>query len=90
MLERFVSDNGKNFMNYNNPAYDALYAAARSATDEATQTEAYKAMERMLTEDAANLYIQDLADFVAVRPDLQGYTFYPIYAQDLAKLHYAE
>ena len=90
MLERFVSDNGKNFMNYNNPAYDALYAAARSATDEASQTEAYKAMERMLTEDAANLYIQDLADFVAVRPDLQGYTFYPIYAQDLAKLHYAE
>ena len=90
MLERFVSDNGKNFMNYNNPEYDALYAAARSATDEATQTEAYKAMERMLTEDAANLYIQDLADFVAVRPDLQGYTFYPIYAQDLAKLHYAD
>ena len=90
MLERFVSDNGKNFMNYNNPEYDALYAAARSATDEASQTEAYKAMERMLTEDAANLYIQDLADFVAVRPDLQGYTFYPIYAQDLAKLHYAD
>ncbi len=90
MLERFVSDNGKNFMNYNNPEYDALYAAARSATDEASQTEAYKAMERMLTEDAANLYIQDLADFVAVRPDLQGYTFYPIYAQDLAKLYYAD
>ena len=90
MLERFVSDNGKNFMNYNNPEYDALYAAARSATDEASQTEAYKAMERMLTEDAANLYIQDLADFVVVRPDLQGYTFYPIYAQDLAKLHYAD
>ncbi|MBQ3548477.1 MAG: ABC transporter substrate-binding protein [Oscillospiraceae bacterium] len=90
MLERFVSDNGKNFMNYNNPAYDALYQQARSATDEDTQTAAYKAMERMLTEDAANLYIQDMADFVAVRPDLQGYTFYPIYAQDLAKLHYAD
>ena len=90
MLERFVSDNGKNFMNYNNPEYDALYLEARSATDEASQTAAYKAMEKMLTEDAANLYIQDLADFVAVRPDLQGYTFYPIYAQDLAKLSYAE
>ena len=90
MLERFVSDNGKNFMNYNNPEYDALYHTALNATDEATQTEAYKAMEQMLTEDAANLYIQDMADFVAIRPDLQGYTFYPIYAQDLAKLHYAE
>ena len=90
MLERFVSDNGKNFMNYNNPEYDALYETALNATDEDTQTEAYKAMEQMLTEDAANLYIQDMADFVAIRPDLQGYTFYPIYAQDLAKLHYAE
>ena len=90
MLERFVSDNGKNFMNYNNPEYDALYETALNATDEDTQTEAYKAMEKMLTEDAANLYIQDMADFVAIRPDLQGYTFYPIYAQDLAKLHYAE
>lgn len=90
MLERFVSDNAKNFMNYNNPEYDALYEKAVNAADEATQTEAYKAMEQMLTEDAANLYIQDMADFVAVRPDLQGYTFYPIYAQDLAKLHYAD
>ena len=30
MLERFVSDNGKNFVNYNNPAYDELYAKARA------------------------------------------------------------
>ena len=58
MLERFVSDNGKNFMNYNNPEYDALYETALNATDEDTQTEAYKAMEQMLTEDAANLYIR--------------------------------
>ena len=90
MLERFVSDNGKNFINYNNPEYDALYAKARACTDDAEQTAVYQQMETMLTETAANLYLQDMADLVAVRSDLTGYTFYPIYAQDLSTVAYSE
>ena len=90
MLERFVSDNGKNFVNYNNPAYDELYAKARACTDDAEQTAVYQQMETMLTETAANLYLQDMADMVAVRSDLTGYTFYPIYAQDLSTVAYSE
>ena len=38
MLERFTSDYGKNFINYNTPAYDALFQQAINAQDEATQT----------------------------------------------------
>ena len=41
-----------------------------------------------LTENAANVYIQDLADLVAVRKGVEGVTFYPIYVLDLANLHY--
>ena len=89
MLERFVSDNGKNFINYNNPEYDALYAKAMACADDAEQTAIYKQMETMLTETAANLYLQDMADLVAIRSDLTGYTFYPIYAQDLSTVSYA-
>ena len=88
MLERFVSDNGKNFVNYNNPAYDALYAQARASADDAEQTALYQQMETMLTETAANLYLQDMADLVAIRTGLTGYTFYPIYAQDLSTISY--
>ena len=84
MLERFVSDNGKNFVNYNNPAYDELYAKARACADDAEQTALYQQMETMLTETAANLYLQDMADLVAIHSGLTGYTFYPIYAQDLS------
>ena len=40
------------------------------------------------TEQAANLYIQDLCDLVAMKKGLAGYEFYPIYAMDLSKLHY--
>lgn len=90
MLERFVSDNGKNFMNYNNPAYDALYEKARACANDGEQTALYQQMETMLTETAANLYLQDMADLVAVSSGLSGYTFYPIYAQDLSTLRWAE
>ena len=40
------------------------------------------------SETAANVYIQDLADLVAVRKGLEGVTFYPIYVLDLSGIHY--
>ena len=87
MLERFTSDYGKNFINYNNPAYDALFQQAINAQDEATQTDLYKQMETMLADTAANVYIQDLSDLVAMRQDLGGLKFYPIYVLDLSTVY---
>ena len=90
MLERFTSDYGKNFINYNTPAYDTLFQQAINAQDEATQTDLYKQMESMLADTAANVYIQDLCDLVAMRQDLGGLKFYPIYVLDLSTVHYAQ
>ena len=87
MLERFTSDYGKNFINYNNPAYDALFQKAINAQDEAEQTDLYKQMETMLADTAANVYIQDLSDLVAMRQDLGGLKFYPIYVLDLSTVY---
>ena len=87
MLERFTSDYGKNFINYNNPAYDSLFQQAINAQDEATQTDLYKQMEAMLADTAANVYIQDLCDLVAMRQDLGGLKFYPIYVLDLSTVY---
>ena len=87
MLERFTSDYAKNFINYRNPAYDALFQQAINATDEATQTDLYKQMETMLADTAANVYIQDLCDLVAMRQDLGGLKFYPIYVLDLSTVY---
>ena len=88
LLERFTSDYGKNFINYNNAEYDALFQQTLTAYDDAEQTAIYKQMLANLTENAANVYIQDLADLVAVRKGVEGVTFYPIYVLDLANLHY--
>ena len=68
MLARWVSDNGKNMINYNNSEYDQVFAEAQACTDDAQQTELYKQCLSILSETAANVYLQDLADFVAINP----------------------
>ncbi|SFQ17015.1 peptide/nickel transport system substrate-binding protein [Oscillibacter sp. PC13] len=90
LLERFTSQADNNFINYENDDYDALFAQAQACYDDAEQTEIYKQMERNLTEHAANVYIQDLADLVAVRNTLDGLQTYPIYVLDLSTVHYVQ
>ena len=46
-----------------------------------------KECEKILAEDAANVYIQDLPSFVALNKKYGGYEFYPLYVQDFAKLY---
>ena len=89
LLERWTSDYSKNMINYNSAEYDALFAKAQASYDDAEQTEVYKEMTRNLTENAANVYIQDMADLVAVRKGVEGVTFYPIYVMDLSGVRYA-
>ena len=50
-------------------------------------TELYKKMETLLCDDAANLYIEDMACEVALRSDFAGYRFYPLYVQNMAKIY---
>ena len=90
LLERFTSTAGNNFINYDNPEYDAFFQEAVSAADDAAQTAAYKQALANLTENAANVYIQDLADLVAVRKGLTGVRFYPIYVLDLSGLRWTD
>ena len=72
LLERFGTEVGNNFTNYSNEEYDEILAKALSTADDAEQTELYKQLERNLTENAANVYLQDMADLVAVRKGLDG------------------
>ena len=90
MLSRFVSTAGNNFVNYSNADYDALYAQAQACYDDGEQTGLYRELEKNLTDNAANVYIQDMADFVAVRDGLEGPDFYPIYVLDLSTFHYTK
>ena len=87
LLERFTSTSSKNFINYSNEEYDKLYQQVKTSTDEEEQVELYKKMETLLCDDAANLYIEDMACEVALRSDFAGYRFYPLYVQDMTKIY---
>lgn len=88
LLARWTSDNGKNMINYNNPDYDAAFAAAQASVDEQERTTQYKRCLQILSDTAANVYLQDLADFVAINPALEGYQFYPLYVMDMSTIRY--
>ena len=90
LLQRWVSDSDKNMIGFSDSQYDQLIAAANATTDDAERTSLYKEAERVLTEQAANVYLQDLADFVAVNKNLTGYEFYPLYVMDLANVAYSK
>jgi peptide/nickel transport system substrate-binding protein len=86
LLSRYKSDAHNNFINYSNSDYDAAFNAALKSTDDAVKTAKYKECEKILSETAANVYIQDLPEFIALNKKFEGYTFYPLYAQDFAKI----
>lgn len=87
LLERFTSDYSRNFINYSNPKYDELYEQVQKSTSDEEQVKLYKEMETLLTEDAANVYIQDMNNQVALNREYSGYEFYPLYVQDMAKIY---
>ena len=77
-------------INYNNPEYDAVFAQAAATTDDEDQTALYKQCLEILSDTAANVYIQDLAEFIVINPALEGYEFYPLYVIDMSTIRYAE
>ena len=89
LLERFNSAADDNFIYYKNDDYDKLYAEAIATYDDEAQTAIYKDMERNLTENAASVFIQDMADMVAVRKGLTGLQFYPLYVLDVSTLQWS-
>ncbi len=88
LLSRWTSSSSKNMIGFSDSEYDEVMAKATAETDDAKRTELYKRAERILAEKAANAYIQDLAEFTALKKDLQGYRFYPLYRIDFSTISY--
>lgn len=86
MLARWASDASNNMISFSDKEYDEVLAKAVICSDEAQQTELFKRCEEILAEQAANVYIQDLCDLVAVRKGFEGYEFHPLYAIDVSTI----
>jgi peptide/nickel transport system substrate-binding protein len=57
-----------------------------TASSDEERVNIYKDLQKNLAENAANIYIQDMVEFVALSDKFEGYVFYPLYVQDLAKI----
>ena len=90
LLDRFASDASNNFVNFNSEAYDTALNNAKATVDDEKQTQYYKECEQILTDEAANVYIQDIVELVAINKKYAGYEFYPLYVQDISKLYIVE
>ena len=75
MLERFTTDGHGNFTGFSDAEYDKVFQEAIATTDEDEKVKLYKEAEGILAERAANVYIQDLANMVAISDRFDGYKF---------------
>ncbi|MBP3616586.1 MAG: ABC transporter substrate-binding protein [Lachnospiraceae bacterium] len=90
VLKRYTSTAKNNFVNYENTKFDELFTKALTSTDENEKVTLYKNIQKLLTEDAASVYLQDGAKLVAVNKRFTNFLFYPVYVLDMAAIKPAQ
>ncbi|MGP1457773.1 MAG: ABC transporter substrate-binding protein [Treponema sp.] len=88
ILARYVSTNKRDFIRFTNAEYDALMADALAETDGAKRISMYRECQKLMTENAASVFICDPNRIVAAKKNLRGYTFYPVSFIDFAAWYY--
>lgn len=88
MLQRYVSDNQKNFINFSNEEYDSVVNQALTTLDMEEQVALYKRAQEILNEQVGSLWLQDLCDLVVMDPQLEGMVFYATYVLDMSTIYY--
>jgi peptide/nickel transport system substrate-binding protein len=87
-LFRYVSGDNGNFINFKNPEYDRVYKAALLEPDEKNRIALYKECQRIISESAASVFIQDILGFRAIASDrFGGVVNYPLYVIDFASMY---
>ncbi len=90
LLNRFQTESSKNFINYQNPEYDEVYLQAQASLDLAGKAKYYGQLQQMLVDDAATAFLQVPPITIAMKKELGGYKFYPIYVQDMSTVYYTK
>ena len=61
---------------------------ALSETDSAARINLYRECQKLMTDNAASVFICDPNRIVATKKNLRGYTFYPVSFVDFAAWYY--
>ncbi len=90
LMNRFQTDSGKNFINFQSAEYDEIYAKAQAALDPDEKAGYYKELQKILCDEAGSVFIQAPANQTAISSKLEGYKFYPVYVQDMSTVYITE
>ena len=83
-LERYISNNKRNFQNFNNKEFDSVMNEIKLETNQNKLKELYKKAQYILTKNVASVFIQAPNYIVVMNKKLSGYVIYPVYVQDLS------
>jgi peptide/nickel transport system substrate-binding protein len=87
-LERYRSNAGSNFVNFNNPAYDAVYDAILVESNEQQRSTLYRQAQQLISREAASVYIQDILGFQTfLKGRFGGIVHYPLYVFDVSTIY---
>ena len=88
LLRRYGSEIKSNFIGFSDQEYDTVLEEALCTVEDEIKVKDYHRLQEILAEQAASVFIQDAAVLVAINPELGGYTFYPVYVQDMSQIYY--
>jgi len=87
-LARYHSQAADNFINFNNADFDGVYSAALSQTDLSERIKLYKEAQKIIADNAASVYIQDILYFITLKGGVYGGALdYPLYVIDFASIY---
>ena len=64
-----------------------MYAKAQASLDLTEKADYYKQIQTILCNEAGSAFIQVPPITIAMKKDLAGYRFYPIYVQDMSTVY---
>jgi peptide/nickel transport system substrate-binding protein len=86
-LSRYVSTASGNLFNFNNTNYDSLYASILRETSEANRIRLYKDAQKMISDEAPAVFIQDIFAFKVFSGGFKGAVNDPLYVIDFSTIY---
>ncbi len=86
-LSRYQSGAHNNFVNFASPAYDEVYAKAIASTDDDERVAYFKEAQKILSDEAASVFIEDISNLTVYSKKFAGVRDYPLYATDFSAIY---
>jgi len=87
-LSRYHSGSMNNFINFSSGDFDSVFEMILSEADEEKRMVLHKEAQKIISDSAASVFIQDILGFQAFRAGAYGgVLFYPLYVIDFARMY---